>query len=188
MRIDFRGYAADCIVNGRIELTAVRLSDMLGHAEHITVEDAVLDSLDGTRSGPTGVLVLQRNELYAVNAGPGSGDPERRVRTVRHMLRLGAGPYVFYGDMHSRPGADPLQFFHVRRGIVPLTNCHVLIHSAGGDTVEKADVILINAELVDALGETTTAEMNAALEGNNRTAFSAATDTSLRIAEPAGLA
>jgi hypothetical protein len=187
MRIQFRGYAADCTVNGQLEVSDTRLSDMLSRAEHIAVENAVLDSLDGTRSVPAGLLLLQRDELHAVDAGPGAGDPQRRVRTVRHMLRLNAGPYVIFGEMHARPGADALRFFHTRRGFVPLTDCHVIVRSESGATVDTADVLVVNSELVDALNQTTQADMQAEL-AMLRQAIEAPTDTSLPTSEAPGIA
>mgnify|MGYP001586755379 CR=1 FL=1 len=45
MLIDFKGYTLDCLISGRLELTASRLTDLLNEAAALVLHDVVLEGL-----------------------------------------------------------------------------------------------------------------------------------------------
>jgi len=65
MDIDFTGFAGDCIITGRYVLGTKRLTDQLNTSPTITLEDVVLDGLDGRRV-TTAAFTIERAELCAV--------------------------------------------------------------------------------------------------------------------------
>jgi hypothetical protein len=149
MRIDFIGYADDCTVAGQIEFDGGRLSDLLARAAELVVHDATLHSLRTGQRIRAGRIVLTSDDLLAVEGRGPSGSEQRRVRTMRHLLRATLGPYVVFGDMHTLPGVEPLRLLLMRRTMVPLTNCAIHFQRAGHDEIARAAVLIVNGALID---------------------------------------
>jgi hypothetical protein len=148
MRIDFKGYAGDCTIAGQIETNGQRVSDALDQAEEVVVHEATLHSLAGASEMYTGEIVLRRDDLFAVEARGPSGSEQRRVRTVRHALRVELGPYTCFGELHTLPGVQPLRTLLVRRTMVPLTNCLVHFRRGGSDEFRRAPLLIVNGSLI----------------------------------------
>jgi hypothetical protein len=155
MRVDFFGLSGDCTVHGQIELTAARLSESLGRASTIVVYGAVLRSLDEPNELLAGDQAVDFDDLFAIAATGPAGEEQRRVRTVREVLRVEAGPYVIYGEMHALPGVGGMRAFNARRGLVPMTRCQALFERSGQMELVEAPFMLINSRLVDHVEQAT---------------------------------
>ena len=148
MRIDFQGYAGDCTIAGQIETDGLRLSDALDRADQVVIHEATLHSLAGAQAMYAGEMVLRRDDLFAVEALGPSGSEQRRVRMVRHALRVELGPYTVFGEVHTLPGVQPLRTLLVRRTMVPLTNCLVHFQRGGADEFRRAPLLIVNGSLI----------------------------------------
>jgi len=101
-------FTEDCRVSGQIQLDCDRLSDTLnGHHEYLLCDVLVESLLDG-RSIHADEVPIARDELVAVLADGPRGDPSRRTHTRTDPVTVMVGPYVIHGNIHNRPGADPL--------------------------------------------------------------------------------
>ena len=107
MLIDFTGYSADCLISGRLELTAARLTDMLNEAPTIHLTDVVLESLADARRITTETYTLRRDELYAVKVSGPRGSEALRIVTVPHRVQAQIGPYNVLGRLNAAPGDAP---------------------------------------------------------------------------------
>lgn len=166
MHIGFQGYAGDCTITGKIEVNEARLSDALDRMDQLAIHDATLHSLGGAQAMYAGEMVLRRDDLFAVEAsGELPTNEQRRVRTVRHALRLKLGPYVCYGEMHALPGVAPLRTILVRRTMVPLTNCLLRFRRGETDEFRRLPMLIVNGRLIDHVEETTTEELENELAG-----------------------
>jgi len=70
MQIEFMGFAGDCLISGRFQLSAKRLTDQLNADPLVTLEDVVLEGLDGQR-----VVRAPLGELAAAVGRAGIGAP-----------------------------------------------------------------------------------------------------------------
>jgi hypothetical protein len=163
-RIDFMGFAGDCTVKGQIELADGRLSDALNRADGLLVHEAVLSSLEREQVMSAPELPVPLDDLFVVQAAAPAGEQQRRVKTVRELLRIEAGPYVIYGEMHALPGIDAVRTFQSRRGMVPMTRCHILFARAGRVEDIEADFALVNTRLVDEVKRATPDQIHADLD------------------------
>lgn len=160
MRISFQGYAGDCTIGGEIELEGNRLSDALDRADEVVVHDATLNSLADNRQTYAGEMVLRRDDLFAIEGhGGGGGDDQRRVRTVRHALRLRLGPYTCFGELHALPGVAPLRTLLVRRTMVPMTNCLLHFQRDGRDEFRRMPLLIVNGRQIEQVEEATTDQL-----------------------------
>ncbi|HSH22316.1 MAG TPA: hypothetical protein VK992_06860 [Candidatus Caenarcaniphilales bacterium] len=150
MLVEFLGYAADCTVSGQLELAGTRVSDAIDANGELTVRNATLRSLLGTRELFEPELVLERDELLAVEAAGPAGEAAKRICTVRHRLRVELGPYVVLGQPHVLPGASPRRSLRARRRIVPLTDASILVPSDAGLETRQTRVLMVNASHIDA--------------------------------------
>jgi hypothetical protein len=151
MLIDFCGYSGDCTVHGQIDLPAGRLTDALDSHGELTIHGMVLRSLADPTEVHAGDQQISLDDLFALQATAPAGPEARRVRTVRELVRVSAGPYVIYGETHALPGIGGLRAFHARRGLVPLTNCQVLFERCGRPTEASELFLLVNPRLVDSV-------------------------------------
>lgn len=151
MRTAFRGYAGDCIVSGQIELTGERLSDALNESTELVVYDATLQALADGREVTFERLALHQEDLLIVEGDGPSGNPKRRIRTVRHALRAHVGPYVVFGELHALPGVDPQRTFNDRRTMIPLTNALVVFPRGGEKSAHRVPLAIVNGRLLEAI-------------------------------------
>ena len=152
MRIAFSGYAADCTIDGEIELDADRLKDLVDQKFQLVVLDAKLVSLDDGRTVSVSRLELDRADLVAAVALGPRGPQGRRIRTVRHDIVAQVGPYTVVGDLHDRPGVPPMSTFHTARPLVSFTNASISFLLAGRPEKRRVATLLVNREHVQWLG------------------------------------
>jgi hypothetical protein len=152
---DFRGFAGDCTIMGQIELADGRLTDALNQANEVVVRGAVLTSLVDDRALHFEELPVRRDELLLVGSDAPAGVEQRRLRTVRELLRVEAGPYIVFGDVHALPGVGGLRAFHSRRGFVPLTSCRVAFARGEHLEVARTHFLLVNTDFVHLADPTT---------------------------------
>ena len=134
MRIEFIAYAGDCQVAGSTTLAdGERLTDILNREPTILVEGARLTSHADGHTIDVGEIVLERDELFAIEAVGPRGETARRIHTVRHRLEVRLGPYMVLGQLHTLPGGRPLVAIGQRSLMVPLTNACLLYTSDAAD-------------------------------------------------------
>jgi hypothetical protein len=146
MQIEFTGFAGDCLISGRFQLHAKRLTDQLNADPLVTLEDVVLEGLDGQRVA-TPTFTIARSELCAVVGRGPRGQRILRIPTDRLRLQAQIGPYVVLGRYHGPHGATSLRTFSERDPMVPLTNATVAYVVGGILEVIDAPTIIVNREL-----------------------------------------
>ena len=149
MGIEFAGFAGDCRVFGRVASLGERLTDLLNSGERITVRDVRLESLVDGHVVTMPDLILELSDLYAVVGKGPRGFPDRRVRTEEHRLRLGVGPYVVLGNLHTPPDRDPIGDVLRRPSMVPLTNATIAYQMAGRPEAEDVGTMIVNRLLTE---------------------------------------
>jgi hypothetical protein len=146
MQIEFTGFAGDCLISGRFQLHARRLTDQLNTDPLVTLEGVVLDGLDGQRvAAPT--FTIARSELCAVVGRGPRGQRILRIPTDRLRLQAQIGPYVVLGRYHGPLGATSLRSFSERDPMVPLTDATIAYVVGGILEVIDAPTIIVNREL-----------------------------------------
>jgi hypothetical protein len=152
--VDLFAYAEDCILSGRIALTAARLTDVLNNHDEYTLVDVLVESLvDGHVVERREVLVA-RDELLLVQIVGPRGNVERRHRTRQHALQMEVGPYQVRGYLHALPGSDPIASLRHRRPMVPFTEASIE-HSIDGSLQRRhLAAVLVNREQIDSVVET----------------------------------
>jgi hypothetical protein len=147
--LDVFAYAEDCILSGRIALTADRLTDVLnGHDQYTLVDVLVEDLADGHVLERRDVLVA-RDELLLVQIVGPRGNPERRNRTRQHPLDLQVGPYHVRGHLHALPGSDPIASLDRRHAMVPFTDVVIEHQVDGAVKSRRLSAVLVNRERID---------------------------------------
>ena len=153
MRIEFTGYAADCTIFGEVELDMERLKDQLDRDELVVVHRATLESLIDGSVVCVPRMELDRDQLFAAEAGGARGPQGRRIHTVRHPVAAVCGPYRIEGHVHERPGARPLMSMQHSRPIVPVTDAWVSFESQGRPVRRHAETLLVNSSRLEWVGE-----------------------------------
>lgn len=154
MDIEFMAYAGDCRVAGRIQLSRDRLTDMLNDQPTLHLRDVLLESLHDGRLLELATLELQRDELFAVEALGPRGRAEKRVRTRPHRMQVSLGPYIVMGQLHTLPGADPLNGILRRMPMVPLTTATIGYSVAGQSVMRDVETLVVNRRLADWISPT----------------------------------
>ena len=96
MHIEFTGFAGDCLISGRFLLGAKRLTDQLNAEPVVTLQDVVLEGLDGQRV-TTPTFTIDRSELCAVVGRGPRGPRVLRIPTDRRRLPAPIGAHVVVG-------------------------------------------------------------------------------------------
>ena len=146
MFIEFTGFAGDSLITGRYHLGAKRLTDQLNAEPAITLQDVVLEGLDGQRV-TTPTFTFDRSELCAVVARGPRGQRVLRIATDRRRLQAQIGPYVVLGRYHGPHGATNLRSFTERDPMVPLTDATIAYVVGGILEVVDAPTLIVNREL-----------------------------------------
>jgi hypothetical protein len=146
MHIEFNGFAGDCLISGRFDLRAKRLTDQLNEASTVTLEDVVLEGLDGHRV-TTSTFTIHRSELCAVVGRGPRGHKGLRIPTEVRRLQAQIGPYVALGRYHGPPGATSLRSFTERDPMVPITDATIAYSVGGILEVIDAPTLIVNREL-----------------------------------------
>jgi hypothetical protein len=147
MQIDFQGYSADCLISGRLELTAPRLTDMLNAEPMIQLTDVVLESLADARRVTVASYTLHRDEIYAVKVTGPRGSRALRIITVPHRVQAQIGPYNVLGRLNAAPGAAPIKSLKSRGAMLPLTDATIAYVVGGILEVRDASTVIINRDL-----------------------------------------
>jgi hypothetical protein len=147
MLIDFTAYSADCLISGRLDLTAPRLTDMLNSQPTLHLTDVVLEGLVDAGRISVASYTLRRDEVYAVKVTGPRGSPELRTVTVPHRVQAQIGPYNVLGRLNAAPGAAPLKSMATRGAMLPLTDATIAYVVAGILEVRDASTIIINRDL-----------------------------------------
>ncbi len=146
MHIEFTGFAGDCLISGRLVLRARRLTDQLNADPSISLEDVVLEGLDGQRV-TTPTFTIDRSELCAVVGRGPRGRRVLRIPTDKRRLQAQIGPYVVLGRYHGPHGATTLGSFTEREPMVPLTDATIAYNVGGILEVIDASTLIVNREL-----------------------------------------
>lgn len=149
MGIEFAGYAGDCRIFGRVASLGERLTDLLNAGDRVVVRDARLVSLVDGHTIEVPECPVEATELYAAIANGPRGLRTQRIRTDLHRIRLGLGPYLVLGELHSPPDADPIADVLRRPAMVPLTNATITYQLAGRPEAEDVGTIIVNRLLTE---------------------------------------
>lgn len=158
IRIEFRAYADDYIVDGDMVLAGERLADFLDRTHDIDVGDVTVRALEDGREHRLPSAVIRREELCAVAATGPRGQADRRLRTRRYPMRFALGPYVAVGYFHALTTADPLAVMQ-RRRIVALSPARLAFDIAGARVEETHDALLLMRAKIASLEYVTDGEV-----------------------------
>ncbi len=147
--VTFVAYTEDCRVTGRVTLEGDRLSDMLNARGDLVLRDVLVESLVDGRSAHADEVPLSRDELIAVHAEQPRGDPARRTRTITYPVAVQSGTYVIRGNLHARPGTEPLASAYRRGPMIPLSNASIEYAVRGVPRRASADAIIVNRNTAD---------------------------------------
>ena len=147
MFIDFTGFAGDCLINGKLDLRAPRLTDQLNADPLVHLVDVELEDLDNARRVTSPDFTIARSQLCAVRVTGPRGSRALRIATAPHRLRAQIGPYTVLGRLHEPPGLDALASFEQRDLMVPLTDATIAFMVGGMLDVRDSSTLVINREL-----------------------------------------
>ena len=147
MFINFTGFAGDCLINGKLDLRASRLTDQLNADPLVHLVDVELEDLGNARRISAAAFTIERSQLCAVRVTGPRGSRALRIATTRHRLRAQIGPYTVLGRLHERPGVDALSTFEQRDLLVPLTDATIAFIVGGVLDVRDWSTLVINREL-----------------------------------------
>jgi hypothetical protein len=147
MQIEFRGFSADCLITGNLELTAPRLTDMLNRDATLELTDVELEGLVDGRRIAISQYTLRREELYAVKVTGPRGSRALRIVTVPHRIQAQIGPYNVLGRLNAAPGMDAIATIADRGVMLPLTDATIAYVVGGILEVRDATTVIINREL-----------------------------------------
>ena len=148
-RIEFVAYAEDCVVTGRVRMTAGRLTDALNDHDEYELVDVFVERLADGVALEVPRFFVTRDDLLLVRANGPRGDQSRRRRTRPHPLDIETGPYKVRGYFHAPPGVDPMVAIHRREPMIPLTDAWIEYDTASGPTRQRFGTILVNREQAD---------------------------------------
>ena len=146
MHITFTGFAGDCLISGQLDLDGERLTDHLNAHPTLTLEDVVLEGLDGGRVS-TDTFTIERSQLCAAVATGPRGAKARRFPTDERRIQAQIGPYAILGRYHGHVDATNLRSFFERDPMVPLTDATIAYVVDGILDVQDAPVLIINRDL-----------------------------------------
>ncbi len=149
--IEFKAYAADCRLSGRLEPGDGRLSDLLNASDQLQISQARIESLADDRVVEHPVLDVPLNELYAVVATGSRGDPTRRIRTRTIEVVVELGPYEVIGEIHGAPASNPLVMVARRPPWVPLTKAQIAYRRGTELITDERLTLIINRTLARSL-------------------------------------
>ncbi len=147
MFIDFTGFAGDCLINGKLDLRAPRLTDQLNADPLVHLVDVELEDLGNARRISSPEFTIERSQLCAVRVTGPRGSRALRVETAPHRLRAQIGPYTILGRLHERVGVAALATFEERDLMVPLTDATIAFMVGGILDVRDWSTLVINREL-----------------------------------------
>jgi hypothetical protein len=147
--IEFIGFSGDCLIRARLTMFGDRLTDMLNGQLRYTLSRVKLESLGDGHVFEIDSLPIERSDLHAVAATGPRGTEKRRLRLEPHRMQVGLGPYTILGQLHGKPGTDPLAEVLQRDTMLPLTNATIAFTKAGEVVAQDVATLIINRELAD---------------------------------------
>ena len=147
MLVDLTGFAGDCLISGRLELRAGRVTDQLNAEDTLHLADVLLEGLVDGRQVSSPTFSISRADLCAVKAGPPRGSRAHWTPTEPHRLQAAIGPYTVLGRLHAPPGREAISSLVERDLMVPLTDATIAYLIAGILEVRDCPTLIINREL-----------------------------------------
>ena len=151
--IEFVAYADDCILSGRLQLAADRVSDLLNENLEFEFIDVLVEDLAGGTAFEVREIVVQRDDLNIVHATGPRGSPELRRRTRQHPIVAKTGPYEVRGYVHTLPGSDPIASLRRRKPMIALTDAVIEFTVGPVHQQRRASVVILNRDCVDWIAE-----------------------------------
>jgi hypothetical protein len=159
MRVEFKGYAEDCVVTGTVEVVdRDRLSDFLGAVDEFEVAPVTVTALHDGRVTELPSLIVTPADLMTVVATGPRGARARRIRTRPHPMRLQAGGYEVVGFVHAPPTANP-QSVALHRAIVPMTEARIRYRVGDQVIEESCEGLLVNRGWIDWMAPATDGDL-----------------------------
>ncbi|MEA2519845.1 MAG: hypothetical protein QOF49_1925 [Chloroflexota bacterium] len=147
--VEFVGYAEDCMVSGRVALSAERLSDLLNEHERFELVDVLVSPLNGGSPFELREMLIERDEIMLVHAMGPRGNAGRRQRTRQFPIVVKAGPYEIHGYVHATPGSDPIASLRRRKPMVALTDAVIRYSLGSQPQARRVATVIVNRETVD---------------------------------------
>lgn len=147
--IDFVAFGEEVLLSGRVSLRAERLTDMLNEHDEYLLTDVVCHGLADGVGVEVPEFLIRRDELLLVHATGPRGNRERRINTRAAPMVIQIGPYRLHGDLHSRPGSNPLNQLRHRKAMVPMTDAWLEFSFAGELQERRLSTIIVNRERID---------------------------------------
>jgi hypothetical protein len=151
--VEIVAFAEDSVLSGRIVLAGERVSDVLNDNVEFSVTNALLEDLVDGHAIALRELLLQRDEVFVVDAAGPRGNPARRRRTCQHPIVAKAGPYEVFGYVHSLPGSDPIKSLRGRKPMVAITDAVIGYTFGSEPQLRRANVVMLNNDHVDWIAE-----------------------------------
>ena len=147
--VGFVAYGADCVLSGRTVLDGDRLSDMLNDHDEYALIGVTVERFDGGPPLVVDEVVVSRDEIWMVHAGPPRGAIGRRTRTAPQHVAIQMGPYQVRGFIHGLPGSDPVAGIGRRRPMIPLTNARIAYTMLGEEREVRAETVVVNRDQIE---------------------------------------
>jgi hypothetical protein len=147
MLVAFKGYGVDFIIEGRVELTASRLTDLVNGSDTLLIRDAILEGLHDLARVAVPDHTIRRDDLLAVKVAGPRGGRLRRLPTTAHRVQAQLGPYNVLGRLHTTPGDSVSHRLASPGPMLPLTDATIAYVIGGILEVRDAATILINRDL-----------------------------------------
>lgn len=147
--VDFVAYGDDCVLSGRTALDGERLSDMLNDHDEYALSGVSVERFDGGPPIVVDDVVVARNELWLVHAGPPRGSVGRRTRTAPQHVAIKMGPYQVRGFIHSLPGSDPIAGLARRKPMIPLTRARIGYTMLDEEREVRVETLIVNREQIE---------------------------------------
>jgi hypothetical protein len=152
--VEFRAFAGDCTIAGKLTMFGDRLTDFLNGQERFRVHHVTFQSLDDGHTVTEDSISLERDDLLAVVATGPRGSERQRVRLEEARMQLSIGPYVILGRLHLPPGQDPMKNVLQREPMIPLTSATIAYSVSGAVEARDVDTVIVNRLQVDWIAAT----------------------------------
>ena len=149
--IEFVGFAADCRVEGKIDLEDARLADLLNWQSSVFVRDVVAVSTSDGHRRELEMLEIERDELDLVVASGPRGDPRRRLATRPVGVTMTLGPYCTEGFMHGPATANPVRGINHLPAMVAITDAVLEYLFCNERVSESFRTVLVNRDMASSL-------------------------------------
>jgi hypothetical protein len=157
--VDFVAYAEDCVLSGRVRLSADRMTDLLNQHDEVNLVDVMVQRLRDSGALEATEVLVRREEILFVHAAGPRGEAARRRRTLLHPLAMQLGPYQIRGYLHALPGSPPLVSIRSREPMVPLTDAWIEYDDGSLHHRHHVGAIVVNRDHIDWIAPARDGEM-----------------------------